>query len=749
MEEIQASGTRTLAAGTDFKADVKPVARAHFAQDVTWYSTLHNVGAFTSPDIGAGGTTGGTVGFQPARYGSGAAFNGDGDYLRIPATEMDPAEGTIEFWYKPRYTFGGDFGDNTDDFGLFGYWIDANNYFYAYHEPYGGGAGTGEGVSFEISQGGTLFAARTGAGPSFPEYWRVNDWVHLRFVWKADAATPRLEIYINGTLANQAPIGSYATPVARDANFYIGERERADILDNNGEGILDELVIYNTADMPTSLALGGLTSSSNEYLASGGRNQTFDFSPVTLSGQGEHLYFGSDSMFRGLNVALATAGVGTVDLQWEYWSGSGWTNLEAVAGFNDQTSHFTRGGTVSWTTDPAGWQIYSVNDSPDLYYVRVHQASGTYTTKPVEGLIKTDILLFQYCGNLTADAQRFAFALPQPTEVALTSFSAEGLDGAVKLHWRTASELNNLGFHLYRGENVDGPFSRITTTPIPGLGSSPAGASYDYLDRGVVNGKMYVYFLEDIETTGRTERHGPIEAAPSSTQSDPPKEEDAGSSRITYGSPESSVYRIISRTNRHLVIELETLGFYAEPVEDGSVALSVPGFDESGEASVPVKHVSLPLPGGHEVAIDRVSADGVVRFQSLRPADASQLELVADRRGTVRARRKRSRRELRGSDLVPREASRLVSVGFQGEQRKALIELAPLRWDGQELPPRHEARRSTVANAQRDQSPAQTRASPHETGAGRDDRPGALRPALRAGLRYAGSSILGSREPGR
>jgi len=64
------------------------------------------------------------------------------------------------------------------------------------------------------------------------------------------------------------------------------------------------------------------------------------------------------------------------------------------------------------------------------------------------------------------------------TAVELMSFEAVGLDGAVEVRWRTGSELDNLGFHLYRGASAGGPWTRLTSSLIPGLGSSPVGQSY-------------------------------------------------------------------------------------------------------------------------------------------------------------------------------------------------------------------------------------------------------------------------------
>jgi hypothetical protein len=59
------------------------------------------------------------------------------------------------------------------------------------------------------------------------------------------------------------------------------------------------------------------------------------------------------------------------------------------------------------------------------------------------------------------------------TAVRLGSFAALGSDAAVALAWRTGSELDNLGFHLYRSSSDSGPWTRLNPSLIPGLGSSP------------------------------------------------------------------------------------------------------------------------------------------------------------------------------------------------------------------------------------------------------------------------------------
>jgi hypothetical protein len=275
--------------------------------------------------------------------------------------------------------------------------------------------------------------------------------------------------------------------------------------DANADGVIDEPTIYVGFPNPNKLAVGGLTTSADEYLADPAKNWSLNFLSIDGSRRGSYFYLGADSKFRGLNVALTTAGAGVAsgDLDWEYWNGGTWSDLETTPGFTDETNSFTRTGTVYWTSDPAGWAPYSVDGAASLYYVRVHLKPGVaYTTIPTEGLIKTDILLLSYCNDITLSSQTVDISAPIPTAVELMSFTARGVQSAVELEWTTTSELKNLGFHLYRATAEAGPFQRITSTVIPGLGSSPSGASYHYTDSGLDNGTTYYYQLEDIETTG-------------------------------------------------------------------------------------------------------------------------------------------------------------------------------------------------------------------------------------------------------
>ncbi len=279
------------------------------------------------------------------------------------------------------------------------------------------------------------------------------------------------------------------------------------------------------------------------------------------------------------------------------------------------------------------------------------------------------------------------------TAVELVSFTARGGDGEVVLEWETGSELNNLGFHVYRALSEEGPYERSTISVIPGLGSSPEGARYRYVDSGLTNGVTYFYKLEDIETTGNTERHGPVSATPEAGAETPeggsspsPSTPESSPASITYGDPSAVSFRVLSSSPRQMLLELETGGFYAEPQSDGTVRLSIPDFIEESEAgspALPVKRAWVEALAGLRLRVASVEDSEVVAFSGLRPSAADSVAVVASRSGTARVGRRRQSEGagFRGAGLYPEEAARIVSVAFQGELKKVFLELAPLRWD--------------------------------------------------------------------
>ena len=114
------------------------------------------------------------------------------------------------------------------------------------------------------------------------------------------------------------------------------------------------------------------------------------------------------------------------------------------------------------------------------------------------------------------------FDVPLPVE--LSYFTATVHDGAVLLSWRTESEVENLGFNIYRSGKSDGSFLKINDSLIQGAGNSPVPHDYSFVDADVQEGKRSFYYLENVDTGGRTERSETIDvfvpvASPEGTHS--------------------------------------------------------------------------------------------------------------------------------------------------------------------------------------------------------------------------------------
>ena len=101
-----------------------------------------------------------------------------------------------------------------------------------------------------------------------------------------------------------------------------------------------------------------------------------------------------------------------------------------------------------------------------------------------------------------------------PTAVSLASFEALAQKNAIVLRWETATEIDNLGFNLYRGGSPDGPWTQINKSLIPSLvpPGSPTGALYKFADAKAQAGVKYFYRLESVDTSGNGVFHGPVDA---------------------------------------------------------------------------------------------------------------------------------------------------------------------------------------------------------------------------------------------
>jgi hypothetical protein len=98
-----------------------------------------------------------------------------------------------------------------------------------------------------------------------------------------------------------------------------------------------------------------------------------------------------------------------------------------------------------------------------------------------------------------------------PTGVELASLWAASHCGGILVVWETATEIDSLGFNLYRAESAGGPLTQLNSSPIPSQSpGSPTGAAYRLVDGSATAGTAYYYWLEDVPVDGAPTRHGPV-----------------------------------------------------------------------------------------------------------------------------------------------------------------------------------------------------------------------------------------------
>ena len=91
--------------------------------------------------------------------------------------------------------------------------------------------------------------------------------------------------------------------------------------------------------------------------------------------------------------------------------------------------------------------------------------------------------------------------------VSLRTFTATRTRSGVRIRWRTGSELETLGFNVYRGGR--GHRAKLNRSLIPGR--SPSGWAYSWLDRAAPR-RALTYWLQEVELDGSREWHGPVKA---------------------------------------------------------------------------------------------------------------------------------------------------------------------------------------------------------------------------------------------
>ncbi|MBN2279190.1 MAG: T9SS type A sorting domain-containing protein [Candidatus Marinimicrobia bacterium] len=122
---------------------------------------------------------------------------------------------------------------------------------------------------------------------------------------------------------------------------------------------------------------------------------------------------------------------------------------------------------------------------------------------------------YGFCLNGEVEDYIVEVVLDESLPVELHGFKATILQNAVEVTWQTESEIDNLGFEVYRSYDENSTFELIssfeTNDELLGLGNSSTGKTYHYLDTQVLPKGLVWYKIADVTSSGLKKYHGPIQ----------------------------------------------------------------------------------------------------------------------------------------------------------------------------------------------------------------------------------------------
>jgi uncharacterized repeat protein (TIGR01451 family) len=117
--------------------------------------------------------------------------------------------------------------------------------------------------------------------------------------------------------------------------------------------------------------------------------------------------------------------------------------------------------------------------------------------------------------DLSNNSASVTITITYPTAARVDFFSAEQVSGGALLIWKSAGELHNLGYNVYR--DVQGVKTKLNPSLIAGSAllmretlEQHGARSYSFVDRSPAPGA--VYWLEDVDLDGVRTMHGPVVA---------------------------------------------------------------------------------------------------------------------------------------------------------------------------------------------------------------------------------------------
>jgi hypothetical protein len=227
------------------------------------------------------------------------------------------------------------------------------------------------------------------------------------------------------------------------------------------------------ADLVLTFNSGNFSSPSYTKISSGTtRLQNFYSLSTSISGGNRAI----------LNVGAPTIGNQTdFDNRVEVISNSGNGTLIATVKLTNISNPSGTAG-LQWNKSDPNKTIVNNMQNSDPWHITDISGNGTYTNP--------------------ADASL-------PVEVA--NLTVLNNSGCVYISWTTQSEIDNLGFNIYKSEKIADGYRKINKQLIPGAGSSTTRIEYSFVDENIQGNTTYYYKLENLDINGKSWIHGPVE----------------------------------------------------------------------------------------------------------------------------------------------------------------------------------------------------------------------------------------------
>jgi hypothetical protein len=211
-----------------------------------------------------------------------------------------------------------------------------------------------------------------------------------------------------------------------------------------------------------------------------------------------NLYLRYDCATGTMYALVKTAGSWPVLVQ----PGEAWIAINS----NSNKVSFTSFAYVGQSGDNAqGWEAsFALAEGNYSLWAHTNVNDGGQQTSGIEGVgltVQCHETTAATVANFTAQRQQAASGAGQ---------AGSGGGTPVILRWQTASEVDNLGFNVYRGAAKKGPWTKINPQLIPSSvpPGSPTGANYEWTDNQAP--KKVFYLLEAVDVNGATSQYGPV-----------------------------------------------------------------------------------------------------------------------------------------------------------------------------------------------------------------------------------------------